>query len=35
VLGTATIDGHVTELFDVTSFVASTSGLIIEREEAA
>lgn len=35
VLGTATIDGHVTELFDVTSFIGTTSGLIIEQEEAA
>ena len=35
VLGTATIQGQVTELFDVTSFVASTSDLINEIGEAA
>ena len=35
VLGTAAIHGQVTELFDVTSFVASTRDLINELGEAA
>lgn len=35
VLGTAAIDGQVTELFDVTSFVDSTRDLINELGEAA
>lgn len=35
VLGTAAIHGHVTELFDVTTFVASTSDLINELGEVA
>lgn len=35
VIGTAAIDGHVTELLDVSAFVDATTGLISEREEAA
>lgn len=35
VLGTAAIDGQVTELLDVTAFITSTSGLIVNLEEAA
>lgn len=35
VLGTAAIHGQVTELFDVTTFVANTSSLIAEVGEAA
>ena len=35
VLGTAAIHGQVTELFDVTAFVSSTSELIVELGEVA
>ncbi len=35
VLGTAAIDGQVTELLDVTSFINATSALISDLEEAA
>lgn len=35
VLGTAAIDGQVTELLDVSEFINSTYGLIIDQEEAA
>ncbi|MGQ7847801.1 chemotaxis protein CheW [Granulosicoccus sp. 3-233] len=35
VLGTAAIDGQVTELLDVSSFISATSDLISDLEEAA
>ncbi len=35
VLGTAAIDGQVTELLDVSAFISTTSGLISDLEEAA
>lgn len=35
VLGTAAIDGQVTELLDVSAFISSTYHLIIDQEEAA
>lgn len=35
VLGTAAIDGQVTELFDVTTFIGSTAQLLVELGEAA